>query len=82
MKNGDLLKSSSLSPVGLKVWINGARYKNIRVSADGKFLNLIPLSRLGEGIKHLKIKYGTYKRGSWLTNRLKQYFTKKQKRTM
>ena len=81
MKNGDLLKNSSLSPVGLKVWINGARYKNIRVSADGKFLNLIPPSQgWGEGIKHLKIKYGTYKRGSWLTNRLKQYFTKKTKK--
>ncbi len=81
VKNGDLEKNKALSPVRLKVWINGTRYKNTRVSADGKFLNLIaPTQGWGPGIKHIKVRFGTYERKSWLSNRLNIYFKKKSEK--
>ena len=83
IKNGRLLKKRALSPIRLKVSINGKKYKNIRVSADGGFLNLIPPTQgWGEGIKHLKIRYSTYKRSSWLSNRLNMFLRKKKTKNL
>ena len=77
-RNGKYLKTKSISPIGLKLWINGRRYKDYRVSADGKFLNLIvPSIGWGEGIKHLKLRYGAYERRNWFQNRINIFFTKK-----
>ena len=83
IKNGKLQKNQSLSPINSKVWINGYRYKNIRVSADGKFLNLIvPKQGWGEGIKNIKIRYGTYERSSWLLNRIKMFLRAKKTKNL